>query len=183
MGKKKSKNNNPSFSEEDRQKYNYSVLGRHDPRIYQIFFTSSICNVYKYDLEENQWEKLNCQGTLFIYSRVARDPNDIGDTQKYPYALMVLNRLSIENFTLGITPLSLAKEFNDGSEMDINMEDPFIMVQSSDEQMYGLWLFHDQDRERTLTTLQWCLNADTSGQQKEESLNTANTDNTTYVES
>lgn len=155
MTKKKSKVK--ELDDQTRQAYNYAVISRHDSNLAQIFFTSSICNVYKFDIDSGEWDKLNCQGTLFIYSRVAKDADDVGDSKKFPYGLMVLNRLSLDNFTLGLTPLSISAKSGD-PEMEANLTDPFIMIQAADGAMYGLWLFFEQDRPTAVSTISWCLN-------------------------
>jgi mRNA-decapping enzyme subunit 1 len=136
--------------------YNYAVLLKHDPYLAQIICSSTICNVYKFNLELAEWEKLNCLGTLFVYSRVAKTVDAIGDSKKYPYGLIVLNRLNLENFSLGISPVSRSRAASD-PEMEVKLEDPFIMVQACDGAMYGLWLFNEADREPVLSTMQWCL--------------------------
>ena len=69
-----------------RNSLNHTVLKLHDEQIYQILYTSSICNVYKFDLQDQQWNKVECQGTLFFYKR-----------QDSKFGLMVLNRLNLEN--------------------------------------------------------------------------------------
>lgn len=159
MGKKKSGTRNGTTSEDvDSQKagYNFAVLQRHDPYLSQLFFTSSICNVYKFSVEDAEWDKLDCQGTLFLYSRAARD-GDVGNTDQYPYGLIVLNRNNADDFSLGIMPLSIAARTG-APEMESKWEDPFIMVQAADGAMYGLWLFTESDRPAVQKTLQWCLN-------------------------
>jgi mRNA-decapping enzyme subunit 1 len=136
--------------------YNYTVISSHDKYLAQIITSSPICNVYKFNIETSEWDKLNCQGSAFIYSRAAKEL-DSGDTTKYPYAVIVLNRLNMDDFSLGITPLSVARKTED-LEMEVKYEDPFIMVQGSDGAMYGLWLFNETDRETFRVTIDWCLN-------------------------
>jgi hypothetical protein len=155
MGKKKNKVREVDAA--TKQAYNYAVISRHDTKLAQVFFTSAICNVYKFDIEAGEWDKLNCQGTLFIYSRVARESSDVGDAKRFPYGLMVLNRLSLDNFILGLTPVSISAK-TDEPEMEVELEDPFIMIQAADGAMYGLWLFHEADRSVAETTIAWCLN-------------------------
>lgn len=219
----KSKRNNPNgtstpssypqatgIDETSKQAFNYGVLRMHDPKLAQIFATSSICNVYKYSMERSEWEKLECQGTLFVYSRQqnvnagaaagATDKTQAQGTGKrrkrknpnasqsatptieqqqelqeaapesqpqqqqqpefdqYPYALTVLNRLSLENFSLGITPLCFSEKY-DLPEMDVKLEEPFIMVEGTDGGMYGLWVFHENDRPYIEQVIRFCLDA------------------------
>lgn len=138
--------------------YNYATISRYDPRLAQIFCTSAICTVYKFDVELGEWDKVNCQGTIFVYSRALK-PGDVAtenDTQKYPYGLFVLNRLNADNFSLGLCPASVSRRLG-GPEMHVSLEDPYIMVQSLDGAMYGLWLFNESDRNPMCDTLKWCL--------------------------
>lgn len=220
------------IDEASKQAYNYGVVSMHDPKLAQIFATSSICNVYKYNVDQDEWEKLDCQGTLFVYSRRqdvqsgnAEADNGGGESgsgkskrrkkQKnnanitatpatttasatdseaqaaellqaiqgggsstaapqeqqqqqqqqpepesdpYPYGLMVLNRLSLENFSLGIMPHCFAEKY-DLPEMDSKLEEPFIMVEGTDGGMYGLWVFQESDREYIQQVIEFCLNA------------------------
>lgn len=136
--------------------YNYSVLLRHDPHLAQLFVTSSICNVYRFNIEKSEWDKTNIQGTLFIYSRVAKEGLGPGNTGIFPYGLMVLNRLSLEDFTLGITPEVISSR-HEGPEVAVEMEGNFIMIQAADGVMYGLWVFDETDRQLVLSTLQHCI--------------------------
>lgn len=140
-------------------KYNHQVLAYHDPKLAHIFSTSCICNVYKFDVEEEKWEKLDCQGTLFVYSRQQQmNENGEVETDPYPYGVMVLNRTSLENFSLGITPTSIANKL--GIEnMEVTLDDPFIMIATSSGEMFGLWLFYEPDRNSVEQMIQWCLNA------------------------
>lgn len=101
-------------------------------------------------------------GTLFIYSRRVA-PEDTSDP--YPYALIILNRTSPENFSIGLIPQNVSyytnagvqKEAGDIPEMNSSLEDSFIMVSASDGQMYGLWLFDEKDRDPALGLINWCL--------------------------
>lgn len=136
--------------------YNYSVLLRHDPHLAQLFVTSSICNVYRFNIEKSEWDKTNYQGTLFIYSRVEKEGLGPGNTGIFPYGLMVLNRLSLEDFTLGITPEAISTR-QGGPEVAVEMEGNFIMIQAADGVMYGLWVFDETDRQLVLSTLQHCI--------------------------
>ncbi|ODQ67974.1 PH domain-like protein, partial [Nadsonia fulvescens var. elongata DSM 6958] len=109
----------------NKQAFNYTVLLRHDPRLAHIFFTSPICNIYKFKVETSEWEKTHYQGTLFIYQR-----NPIVDSprlaERYPFALKVMNRLDSENFTLGLMPTNIVTPGM--NKMNVSLEDTFIMV-------------------------------------------------------
>lgn len=150
------------LEEYSRQTLNHIALTNIDSKTGQVFFNSAICSVYKFSMTSNSWEKLSVLGTLFIYSRRVA-PED--ETDPYPYALIILNRTSPENFSLGLIPQNVSyytnagvqKDSNDIPEMNSSLEDSFIMVSASDGQMYGLWLFDEKDRDPALSLINWCL--------------------------
>ncbi|KAI8983796.1 hypothetical protein BDB01DRAFT_722178 [Pilobolus umbonatus] len=94
-----------------RKKLNLEVLRRHDSDICSILDQSPHAVVYKFDTEKKSWEKLGYEGVIFLTQR-----------KSAPYfSLFVLNRLSIENFSLHL---------NDFQE--INLTDEFIIYQTSE---------------------------------------------------
>lgn len=127
---------------------NYAVIRKHDPALTQLFFTSSMCSVYKFNIAAEQWDKTEVQGSLFMYSRVANDD--------YPYAALVLNRNNNQDFFLGITPTHISLE-RGRIPLSVKLEDKFLMVQVSPEEIYGLWLFDEIDREKLNGLMSWCL--------------------------
>ncbi|GME91371.1 hypothetical protein B5S32_g644 [[Candida] boidinii] len=52
-----------------RKALTFNVISKYDPKINQLIHLSSYCVVYKFDDEISDWEKLDYQGPLIIYSR------------------------------------------------------------------------------------------------------------------
>lgn len=52
-----------------RKALTFNVVSKYDPKINQLIHLSSYCVVYKFDDEISDWEKLDYQGPLIIYSR------------------------------------------------------------------------------------------------------------------
>lgn len=162
-----SASNSPPAIQEDvtqqKLQYNYATISRYDPLLAQIICTSAICTVYKFDMDAGEWDKVNCQGTIFVYSRampVAKlsdfSPSSSSDLQKFPYGLFVLNRLNADNFSLGLCPKSICQRTG-SPNMEVSLDNPYIMVQATDGAMYGLWLFNESDRKPVCDALNWCL--------------------------
>lgn len=160
------------------QKYNmnYCVLQQHDPKLGQIFYTTTVGSIYIYDNETEEWNKSYCQGPLFLYSRVTdgasnanNDNNGKNDTldaeghadyDKFaPYALMALNRLSMTNFSLAITPRSVAAKH--GVEtVSIYKDGDFLIVRSPEEVTYCIYLYKEEERKSIIDGVEWCLNVE-----------------------
>lgn len=166
---------NPTeYSEEQFQaaKYylNSHVLRLHDKQLGNILYTTTVCNIYVFDVETEGWNKSYCQGPLFLYSRItqikdAENNNELfykneDGTINYgafaPYSLMALNRLSLDNFSLAVTPKSIANRL--GVEtIEIYRDGDFLIVKSPDGIMYGIYLFKEEERKMLLEGIQWCL--------------------------
>lgn len=130
------------------ESFNYSVVSRHDQELSQIFFTSPICEVYQYDSDAGSWNKKDCKGTLFLYSRITHD--------EYPYAALVLNRQSNDDFKMGITPWATSDKSH-LHKMAVELNDNLLVIHASPEEIYGLWLFSEEDRKSCLSLIEWCL--------------------------
>lgn len=163
---------------------NYGVLALHDSKLGQIFFTTTVCNIYIFDSETEEWNKSYCQGPLFLYSRVVTpqdqenakiksldknegEEDDDDGTHKSnidygsfaPYALIALNRLSPDNFSLAVTPKSIAKKHGVDT-VSIYRDGDFLIVQSPDDVTYCIYLYKDEERQSILDGVEWCLNVD-----------------------
>lgn len=155
---------------------NYGVVALHDNKLGQIFYTTTVGNIYIYDDETGEWNKSYCQGPLFLYSRVtnsvgeeSNESNGISNTSNgiggtdygecAPYALIALNRLSTTNFWLAITPKSIAEK--KGVEpVGIYRDGNFLIVHSPEDITYCIYLYKDEERQSILDGIEWCLNVD-----------------------
>lgn len=163
-----------SYPEEQFQaaKYylNTHVLRLHDKQLGNIFYTTTVCNIYVFDVETEGWNKSYCQGPLFLYSRITQIKDAENDNEVFcknedgtvnygafaPYSLMALNRLSLDNFSLAVTPKSIANRL--GVEtIEIYRDGDFLIVKSPDGIMYGIYLFKEEERKMLLEGIQWCL--------------------------
>lgn len=117
-----------------RKALNFNVIGRYDPKIKQLLFHTPHASVYKWDIERDEWAKLEYQGVLAIYLRDIGNGQDFLPPQDstmdasvlagsmtqgnenygqglmlsgrdiYNYGLIILNRLNPDNFSMGIVP-------------------------------------------------------------------------------
>lgn len=148
---------------------NFNVISRYDPRIKQLLYTASHCVIYKFN--EGEWEKKEFQGTLALYLRhfVSDVPQrqlgeaDLQDV--FCYGLILLNRLSPQNFSIGLLPNSATKVFypngvnNSGvTQMDVEINDNLIILKNLVGDIYGLWVFDEEERQKLFQLLKFCLN-------------------------
>ncbi|KAK9458401.1 hypothetical protein V1511DRAFT_492533 [Dipodascopsis uninucleata] len=155
-----------TMSAQSKYELNKSVLSRYDPYIHKIMFTSAHAVLYKFVAGTNAWEKLHCQGTMFIYSKTSApvagsyDSNMLGDTSNpHEHVLVIMNRHSIRNFILRLEDIT-----------DIERLDEFIMVRSpygavngwsvdlddppaddpddNPADVWGLWIYTSSDRPK-----------------------------------
>ena len=100
---------------------NLKALKKLDPYILSIEATSAQVALYEYSEKKGDWEKMEIEGTLFVYQREA-DPQ---------YGFTVMNRLNIKNM---VQPLTRDLEFQ--------LQSPFLMYRNtSNAAIYSLWFF------------------------------------------
>lgn len=161
-----------------RNTLNFNVISRYDPAIKQLLFTSSHCVVYKFGDEED-WIKTDYQGTVVLYLRDyklpdpnRKDPLNYQDLQNlFCYGLILLNRTKPENFSMGLLSNKMNKHFFPRGlpnmptfEMVVELNDNIIIVKNVLGEVYGLWVYDEQDRMKLFKTLEYCLNNDAVGQ-------------------
>lgn len=99
-------------------------IKRVDPYVKDILATSTHVTLYKFNAVNNEWEKTDTEGALFVYSRNGEPFHSI----------MILNRLNTKNL---IEPI--VKEF------DYQMQTPFLLYRNSKGKIYGIWFFNPEE--------------------------------------
>lgn len=151
---------------------NFNVISRYDPKAKQLLYTTSHCVIYKFG-ESQEWEKTEFQGTLALYLREFQ-PQAPGENLGYEqlqklfcYGLILLNRQSPECFSLGLLPNKVTNHFfpngvqsNGILEMDVEINDNLIIVKDLLGDIYGLWVFNEEDRKKLYQLMEFCLTND-----------------------
>lgn len=158
-----------------RNTLNFNVISRYDPEIKQLLYHTSHSVVYKFNDESQEWVKTDYQGTLALYMRNYEVPtSNHGSTYQdlqtlFCYGLILLNRNNPECFSLGFLPNNITKAFFphgvDNSnilEMDVELNDNLIIVKDLLGNIYGLWIFNEDDRIKLFKSLEYCLSSDSS---------------------
>lgn len=155
-----------------RNTLNFNVISRYDPAIKQLLYFTSHCVIYKF--QDETWTKTDFQGTLAFYIRDFTMPLGPGssyqDLQRcFCYGLILLNRSNPECFSLGLLPNVMTRMFfpnginNNGiTEMDVELNDNLIIVKNLLGEIYGLWVFNEEDRTKLFKLLDYCLQNQTS---------------------
>lgn len=144
-----------------------SVISRYDPRIKKLLYNASHCVLYEYNAGE--WVKKGFQGALALYLREFDDkpspPLSRADLQNvFCYGLILLNRLSLQNFSIGLLPNSASRVlFPQGLDgngvllMDVEINDNLIIIKNLLGDIYGLWVFDEEERQKLFQLLKFCL--------------------------
>ncbi|EDK43564.1 conserved hypothetical protein [Lodderomyces elongisporus NRRL YB-4239] len=159
---------------------NFNVISRYDPAIKQLLSHTSHCVLYKFDHDSDEWIKTDFQGTMALYARDSKlHINELQRTIQqmqptvelvqhvqdlFQFGLILLNRTSPECFSVGIVPSKLAKAlegkvFGDHTmhEMEVELNDNLIIVRNLYGDIFGLWVFDEEDRSELFKLLQYCL--------------------------
>ncbi|KAI5639102.1 dcp1-like decapping family domain-containing protein [Phthorimaea operculella] len=109
---------------------NFAALKRADPYAREII--DSATHVALYTFEENEWEKTNIEGALFVYSRNGE-----------PYhSLVIMNRLNTNNL---IEPVSKG--------IELQLKEPFLLYRNAKSRIYGIWFYDKDECVRVATKL------------------------------
>lgn len=124
-----------SLTDEARKRANLPVLQRSDPTVLDIIGSASHVVLYEFQQGEQQWEKKDVDGSLFVVKK----------SELPRFQLAILNRSAADNWTLPILH---------GFEMQNS--DPFLIFRQpgGEEAILGVW-FHDaNERAAVATTLE-----------------------------
>lgn len=114
---------------------NLSVLKRYLPATESILLITPYAALYTFQPSAEHWEKSSIQGTLFV---VRLEPPPFGPDR---YAIIILNRLGLENFILELQPGA-----------DVDLENEIVVVRGGVEEdgmIWGLWIFEEGDEKST----------------------------------
>ncbi|CAI6333857.1 unnamed protein product [Periconia digitata] len=107
------------------EELNLSVIRRHYPEVTAVHYVVSYAALYVYALDPPGWERTGTEGSLFV-CQLAPSPQGVER-----FSVIMLNRKGLENFTMEI-------KSPDGIEFG-----EFVMMQSDQNQVYGLWIMND----------------------------------------
>ena len=106
------------------EELNFSVLQRTYPELLAIEHVTPYAALYTFNLDNQQWEKVGIEGTLFICQLT---PSPTGAER---YCAVILNRRGLDNFYIDLV-----------SSDDMEITDPYVILQG--DQVYGIWIFAD----------------------------------------
>ncbi|KAK0073900.1 hypothetical protein PV325_009037 [Microctonus aethiopoides] len=110
---------------------NVAALKRVDPYIKDILETATHVALYTFNADNNEWEKTDIEGALFVYSRNGEPFNSI----------LIMNRLNTNNLVEPVT-----------QGLDLQLQEPFLLYKNSKCQIYGIW-FYDKDECIRIATM------------------------------
>ncbi|PNF19761.1 hypothetical protein B7P43_G14764 [Cryptotermes secundus] len=102
---------------------NVAALKRVDPYVKDILETATHVALYTFNADDNEWEKTDVEGALFVYSRSGE-----------PYhSILIMNRLNTNNL---VEPVIQG--------LDLQLQEPFLLYRNASCRIFGVW-FYDKD--------------------------------------
>ncbi|XP_053983008.1 mRNA-decapping enzyme 1A [Hylaeus volcanicus] len=102
---------------------NVAALKRVDPYVKDILETATHVALYTFNADNNEWEKTDIEGALFVYSRNGEPYNSV----------LIMNRLNTNNLVEPVT-----------QGLDLQLQEPFLLYRNSRCNIYGIW-FYDKE--------------------------------------
>ncbi|XP_071570512.1 uncharacterized protein Dcp1 isoform X1 [Temnothorax nylanderi] len=111
---------------------NVAALKRVDPYVKDILETATHVALYTFNADENEWEKTDIEGALFLYSRNGEPYNSI----------LIMNRLNTNNLVEPVAP-----------GLDLQLQEPFLLYRNSRCNIYGIWFYEKEECVRIANML------------------------------
>ncbi|XP_012223387.1 mRNA-decapping enzyme 1A [Linepithema humile] len=103
---------------------NVAALKRVDPYVKDILETATHVALYTFNAEENEWDKTDIEGALFLYSRNGE-----------PYhSILIMNRLNTNNLVEPVAP-----------GLDLQPQEPFLLYRNSRNNIHGIWFYEKEE--------------------------------------
>ena len=127
-----------------RDALNLSVLRRFDPCVRAIVGSASHVVLYTFDVSKHAWQRSDVEGTIFV---VERQPSQNPAGALKTFRLVVMNRVSDDNFLLDIGPA-----------FKFDIMDPYLMFSTaasgvSGGTIYGAWFHSPKERGAIVSAL------------------------------
>ncbi|NWI39899.1 DCP1A enzyme, partial [Picathartes gymnocephalus] len=109
------------------QEMSLAALRRHDPFITGIADVTGQVALYSFSPKDNEWEKTDIEGTLFVYKRSAS-----------PYhGFTIVNRLNMHNL---VEPVN--------KDLEFQLHEPFLLYRNASLSIYSIWFYDKNDCHR-----------------------------------
>lgn len=111
---------------------NVAALKRVDPYVKSLLETAAHVALYTFNANDNEWEKTDIEGALFVYSRTGEPYNNI----------LIMNRLNMKNLIEPVT-----------QGLDLQLQDPFLLYRNTQGKIYGIWFYDKEECVKIASTL------------------------------
>ncbi|XP_054071739.1 mRNA-decapping enzyme 1A isoform X3 [Rissa tridactyla] len=109
------------------QEISLAALKQHDPYITSIADVTGQVALYSFSPKDNEWEKTDIEGTLFVYKRSAS-----------PYhGFTIVNRLNMHNL---VEPVN--------KDLEFQLHEPFLLYRNASLSIYSIWFYDKNDCHR-----------------------------------
>uniref|UniRef100_A0A1B6CJ42 mRNA-decapping enzyme C-terminal domain-containing protein n=1 Tax=Clastoptera arizonana TaxID=38151 RepID=A0A1B6CJ42_9HEMI len=111
---------------------NVAALKRVDPYVKTILETAAHVALYTFNASDNEWEKTEIEGALFVCSRTGEPFNNI----------LIMNRLNMKNL---IEPITLG--------LELQVQNPFLLYRNTQGKIFGIWFYDKEECVKIASTL------------------------------
>lgn len=115
-----------------RRELEIRTLQKYDKNAADIIDSAPLVAAYIFNKESVKWQKLNCEGILFLYKK-QYDPH---------FNLFLLNRLSNSHLYQPIC-----------ATLKLQIEDSYLFFKTDDGTIFGLWIYDKQVSDRISRTI------------------------------
>lgn len=122
----------PAISSKLDVSMNVNALRLVDPSLNLLQDHATHVVLYSFKPDSNEWEKVNIEGALFIYSRKT-EPR---------YNMTIINRLNTNNLV----------EFLNG-DMNLQVQEPFLLYRNGEGKIFGIWFYSQKECAQISKTL------------------------------
>lgn len=111
---------------------NVAALKRVDPYVKDILETATHVALYTFNADDNEWEKTDVEGALFVYSRNGEPFHSI----------LIMNRLNTNNL---VEPVIQG--------LDLQLQEPFLLYRNASCRIFGVWFYDKEECIRIASVL------------------------------
>ncbi|XP_074567343.1 mRNA-decapping enzyme-like protein isoform X2 [Curcuma longa] len=128
----------PNLDQNSTKVHNLTVLQRVDSFVEDILMTAAHVTVYEFNIELNQWNRKDVEGSLFVVKRNAQPR----------FQFIVMNRRNTDNLVENLL-----------GDFEYEVQVPYLLYRNAAQEVNGIWFYNSPDCEAVANLFGRILNA------------------------
>ncbi|XP_042472609.1 mRNA-decapping enzyme-like protein isoform X2 [Zingiber officinale] len=128
----------PNLDQNSTKVHNLTVLQRIDSFVEEILMTAAHVTVYEFNIELNQWNRKDVEGSLFVVKRNAQPR----------FQFIVMNRRNTDNLVENLL-----------GDFEYEVQVPYLLYRNAAQEVNGIWFYNSPDCEAVANLFARILNA------------------------